>query len=297
MNKKTFSAVALATLLLTACQNDEETMQTDARVALQVTSGIQTRAYDDQWEKGDEIGIFGFTQGDAPTQAYSNVRYVTTGGDGAFTPDGTTIYLPTDGSSLDFVAYYPHTTDLENGIYTVDVENQSDQSTIDLMAAGTQTADRINNTVTFNFEHKLSKIVLTFKPGDGMALSELTGMKVQLTNQQTLATFDVTQPDGEVVVGTNTPATLTLNTTDDGMSSEGIVLPSANFDSMTLHLELEDGGSFFNWDLNNSKADKFEAGKKYVYDITVNKTRLDVTATITDWIPGNGENGEQGNAY
>ena len=297
MNKKTFSAVALATLLLTACQNDEETMQTDARVALQVTSGIQTRAYDATWEANDEIGIFGFTQGDAPAQAYTNVRYVTTGGDGAFTPDGTTIYLPTDGSSLDFVAYYPHTTDLENGIYTVDVEDQSDLSTIDLMAAGTQTANRIKNTVTFNFEHKLSKIVLTFKPGDGMALSELTGMKVQLTNQQTLATFDVTQPDGEVVVGTNTPATLTLNTTDDGMSSEGIVLPSANFDSMTLHLELEDGGSFFNWDLNNSKADKFEAGKKYVYDITVNKSRLDVTATIEDWAPGNGENGEQGEAF
>ena len=297
MNKKTFSAVALATLLLTACQNDEETMQTDARVALQVTSGIQTRAYDATWEANDEIGIFGFTQGDAPTQAYTNVRYVTTGGDGAFTPDGTTIYLPTDGSSLDFVAYYPHTTDLENGIYTVDVEDQSDQSTIDLMAAGMQTANRIKNTVTFNFEHKLSKIVLTFKPGDGMALSELTGMKVQLTNQQTLATFDVTQPDGEVVVGTNTPATLTLNTDADGTSSEGIVLPSANFDGMTLHLELEDGGSFFNWDLNNSKADKFEAGKKYVYDITVNKSRLDVTATIEDWAPGNGENGEQGEAF
>ena len=196
------------------------------------------------------------------------------------------------------MAYYPHTTDLENGIYTVDVEDQSDQSTIDLMAAGTQTVDRTDPTVTFNFEHKLSKIVLTFKPGDGIALSELAGMTVQLTNQQPKATFDVTQPDGEVVVGTNTPATLTLNTTDDGMSSEGIVLPSANFDGMTLHLELADGSSFFNWDLNNSQnADKFEAGKKYVYDITVNKTRLDVTATITDWIPGNGENGEQGNAY
>ena len=297
MNKKTFSTVALAALLLTACQNDEETMQTDARVALQVTSGIQTRAYNATWEAGDDIGIFGFTQGDASTEAYSNVRYVTTGGNGTFTPDGTTIYLPTDGSSLDFVAYYPHTTDLENGIYTVDVENQSDQSTIDLMAADTQTADRIKNTVAFNFEHKLSKIVLTFKPGDGMALSELTGMKVQLTNQQPKATFDVTQPDGEVVVGTNTPATLTLNTDADGTSSEGIVLPSANFDGMTLHLELSDGSSFFNWDLNNSKADKFEAGKKYVYDITVNKSRLDVTATIEDWAPGNGENGEQGEAF
>ena len=295
---KIYPAAALLALSLVACNNEEITPNPDTRVALQVTSGIQTRAYNATWEAGDDIGIFGFTQGDAPTQAYTNVRYVITGGDGAFTPDGTTIYLPTDGSSLDFVAYYPHATDLENGIYTVDVEDQSDQSTIDLMAAGTQTANRIKNTVTFNFEHKLSKIVLTFKPGDGMALSELTGMKVQLTNQQTLATFDVTQPDGEVVVGTNTPATLTLNTDADGTSSEGIVLPSANFDGMTIHLELSDGGSFFNWDLNNSQnADKFEAGKKYVYDITVNKTRLDVTATITDWTPGNGENGEQGNAY
>ena len=143
----------------------------------------------------------------------------------------------------------------------------------------------------------LSKIGFNFAAGDGLALWELAGMKVQLTNQQPKATFDVTQPDGEVVVGTNTPATLTLNTTDDGMSSEGIVLPSANFDGMTLHLELSDGSSFFNWDLNNSKADKFEAGKKYVYDITVNRTGLSVTATITDWAPGNGENGEQGEAF
>ncbi len=294
---KRYILLAAAVLSVAACNKGEMTPDTDTRVALQVTSGIQTRAYDATWEAGDDIGIFGFTQGDASTQAYSNVRYVTTGGDGAFTPDGTTIYLPTDGSSLDFVAYYPYTaTAMTDGVYTVNVTDQSDQSAIDFMAAGTQTADRSKNTVTFNFEHKLSKIVLTFKPGDGMALSELTGMKVQLTNQQTKALFDVTKPDGEVVVGTNTPATLTLDTDADGTSSEGIVLPSANFDGMTLHLELSNGSSFFNWDLNNSKADKFEAGKKYVYDITVNKSRLDVTATITDWTPGNGEGGESGEA-
>lgn len=298
MNKKTFSAVALATLLLTACQNDEETMQTDARVALQVTSGIQTRAYDDQWEKGDEIGIFGFTQGDAPAQAYPNVRYVTKSGNGTFTPDGTTIYLPTDDSYLNFVAYYPHTTSLTaDGIYAVDVTDQSIQKDIDLMAASKLSANRIKNTVAFKFEHKLSKIVFNFADGDGIALSELAGMKVQLTNQQPKALFDVTKPDGEVVVGMDSPIDITLLTDANGTSSEGIVLPSANFDNMTLHLELADGGSFFNWDLNNSKADKFEAGKKYVYDITVNKSRLDVTATIEDWAPGNGENGEQGEAF
>ena len=165
------------------------------------------------------------------------------------------------------------------------------------MAASKLSANRIKNTVAFNFEHKLSKIVLNFADGDGIVLSELAGMKVQLTNQQPKATFDVTQPDGEVVVGTDSPIDITLLTNADGTSSEGIVLPSANFDGMTLHLELADGGSFFNWDLNNSKADKFEAGKKYVYDITVNRSRLDVTATIEDWVPGNGENGEQGEAF
>ena len=294
---KIYPVAALLLLSLAACNNEEITTTPDARVALQVTGGIQTRAFDDRWEENDEIGIFGFTQGDAPTQTYSNVRYVTKSGNGTFTPDGTTIYLPTDDSSLDFVAYYLYTTDLENGIYTVDVEDQSDQSTIDLMAAGMQTANRTKNTVTFNFVHKLSKVIFTFKPGDGMTDTELAGMTVQLTNQQTLATFDVTQPDGEVVVGTNTPATLTLNTAADGSSSEGIVLPSSDFSGMTLHLELSDGSSFFNWDLNNSIADKFEAGKKYVYDITVNRTGLGVTSTIEDWTPGNGENGEQGEAF
>ena len=149
------------------------------------------------------------------------------------------------------------------------------------MAASKLSANRIKNTVAFNFEHKLSKIVFNFADGDGIALSELAGMTVQLTNQQPKATFDVTQPDGEVVVGMDSPIDITLLTNADGTSAEGIVLPSANFDSMTLHLELADGGSFFNWDLNNSKADKFE----------------DVTATIEDWVPGNGENGEQGEAF
>ena len=97
---KIYPAAALLLLSLVACNNEEITPNPDTRVALQVTSGIQTRAYNATWEAGDDIGIFGFTQGDAPTQAYSNVRYVTRSGDGAFTPDGTTIYLPTDGSSL-----------------------------------------------------------------------------------------------------------------------------------------------------------------------------------------------------
>ena len=202
---------------------------------------------------------------------YSNVRYVTKSGNGTFTPDGSTIYLPTDDSSLDFVAYYPHTTSLTfDGIYAVDVTNQSDQGNIDLMAAGELTANRINPKVTFTFEHKLSKVVFNFKAGDAMEESELAGMTVQLTGQQTKATFDVTQPDGEVSVPTGEPATLELKTNTDGTLAEGILLPNENLDDMTLQLELTSGESF-TWELSESAADNFEAGHKYVYNITVNR--------------------------
>ena len=296
MKMKTFSTLALAALLLTACQNDEETMQAGNRVALQVTSGIQTRAYDNQWEAGDEIGIFGHPQDESQT-AWSNVPYVTASDNGSFAPVASPIYLPVNGSGVDFVAYYPYTATLTDGVYAVDVTDQSDLSAIDLMAAGGQTADCINPEVRFNFEHKLSKIEFTFKAGDGMAAADLAGMTVQLTGQQPKATFDVTQPDGAVNVGTDNPVMLTLNTASDGMSAEGILLPNESLDNMTLRLVLADESSFFIWNMYESKAESFEAGKKYVYTITVNKTRLDVTASITDWTPGNGENGEQGEAY
>ena len=62
---KIYPAVTLLALSLAACNNEEITPNPDTRVALQVTSGIQTRAYNTTWEAGDDIGIFGFTQGDA----------------------------------------------------------------------------------------------------------------------------------------------------------------------------------------------------------------------------------------
>lgn len=172
-----YPAAALLALSLAACNNGEITPTPDTRAALQVTSGIQTRAYDATWEAGDEIGIFGFTQGDAPAQTHANAQYVTTNGNGSFIPaqEVNTIYLPADNTPLDFVAYYPYTAGLKNNIYTVDV---TDQSAIDLMAAGKQSADRISVKVSFNFVHKLSKIVINLAPGMGVTGDELEGMTV-----------------------------------------------------------------------------------------------------------------------
>lgn len=293
--------VLLAALALTACGNEEETTQgTDGRVALQVTSGIQTRAYNNQWEAGDRIGIYAFeTKGTTVYDGYANIPYITqtNGTSGSFSPDGTSIYLPTDDRKLDVVAYYPYTANLTGNVYTVDVKDQASQKDIDLMAADTQTADRNNSTVAFNFVHKLCKVEVTLKPGFGMTEDGLAGLAVQLTGQQTGGTFDVTQPTSAVSVTTGTAKPIALQTNAAGTFAEGIVMPSDSYNGMSFEITLADKASVFNWLLSDATAsEKFEAGKKYLYTITVNKTDISVTSTITDWTPGNGS-GETGDAY
>lgn len=298
MEKKTFASMLFAAAFtLTACTNDDIPAQ-DNRVALQVTSGIQSRAYDNQWETGDRIGIYAFTEGTATVaDGYANIPYITQTSDAdvTFAPVGTTIYLPTNGDVRDIVAYYPH-KQLSGDAYEVDVTDQSSQKDIDLMAAATRTADRTDPAVAFSFVHKLSKIEITLQPGKGMTAADLERLTVALTGQQTAGTFDVTQPTSEVTVtkGTATPITLLTNT--EGTFAEGIVLPSDDYTGMSLEITLADGESVFTWPLSSAtESSKFEAGKKYLYTINVNKTEISVTATITDWEPGN-NGGESGYA-
>lgn len=300
MKKNVLPLTLLAALMLTACGNEDEQVQDVGRVPLQVTSGIQTRAVNNQWEADDAIGIYAFEEGTTNVaDNYVNVRYTTSteGTQGTFAPDGTTIYLPTDNTTRDFVAYYPQTS-LTDDTYAVNVTNQGDQSAIDLMSADTKKASRFRPSVAFNFTHKLSKVEVTLLAGDGLTVTDLAGLKVELTGQRTAATFDVKQPTSAVVVDTESqPTTIPLLTADDGQSAEAIVLPSADYNGMSLVITLADGNSVFTWALANSvNATKFEEGKKYLYNITLNKTEIIVTATISDWEPGNGA-GETGSAY
>ena len=110
MNKKTFSAVALAALLLTACQNDENNVinsgPSKATFTATIAGQVNTRVYDQTWNEGDLIGVSGMSGG----VPYTNVQYETINGDGNFTISnpGNEIYFQ-DGNTVTFTAYYPWT--------------------------------------------------------------------------------------------------------------------------------------------------------------------------------------------
>lgn len=300
----TLSALLTFSVALTGCSGDENLPGgevNDGRVALQVSSGIQTRAFDDQWENDDQIGIFMLNNGqNTVADNYGNVPYrVESAGEGgkAFSPSSEVIYFPTNGDRRDFIAYYPYSADkvTKDGVYSIDLTKQDPQKNIDFMLAGKVTdKSRTDANVSFQFAHKLAKIVIEIRSGDGVTGNDFKNFSASLTGQPTEGTFDVLNGQNVTVTSTD-KKTVPLFAFKDGTQAEGIVFPSENYDGMSFVFTTQAIGSY-EWRLNESKAaQKFEAGKKYHYIITVNKTAIKVTATIKDWEPGNGS-GETGDA-
>lgn len=304
MNK--FLGMVAGVCLLAGCSNDSEvtTQENDGRVALRVSSGIdvQTRAHDDKWEANDAIGIYMLNAATATVaEGAANRQYTTesTGNSGTFEPaTEQTIYFPVDGTARDFIAYYPYRA-LAAGstTYPVDVTTQTTQKDIDLMGAARVTGkSKADPNVAFAFTHKLVKLSLTIKT-DGISLqdADLQGLKVTLTNQRTKGSYDVVA-GGAVTVDTGTAATdITLLTAADGTSAQGIVLPNTDTQDMLLQFTLKNGNTF-SWGVKNAeKSQKFDAGSKYIYTITIGSAEVSVTSTVTDWTAGNGD-GEEGNA-
>lgn len=307
MKKQVLLIFAVAALLA-GCSNDTDTdIGNDARVSLQVSGGIniRTRAQDKDWDKGDAIGIYMVNAGSTDIAEESeNRQYITAEGDGKFSPaPGKTIYFPIDGSTTDFLAYYPFEAALTNGTFPVDVSNQTAQTAIDLMTAKTVSTadkplDKDHYKVSLAFTHRLTKLSLTIAAGNGIAAKDLAGLKVEITNQRAKGTYS---PLSETFSVTSEPVqTIALNTTASGTSAVAILLPTTEPEGINpivagrqFVFTLAGTGEVFRWDIPDSKS--FKQGDKNIYDITINRTSLDVTATIIDWNEGN-EGGEPGSA-
>jgi hypothetical protein len=294
------AALAAATVSMTSCNNDDEIIDSNSRlsnVALEVTAGIatetpQTRVQGTTWQTGDAIGIFQLETGTLMALDV-NSKYVNTTGSTFAPADATqTIYFPIETTpTSDFIAYYPYNDAQANYLYSIDVTNQSNQEAIDLLTADKVTGkDKAAPAVAFNFKHRLSKLELNLTAGNGIITSDLAGIAITITGQQLETTFDLY--DGVLATPSGTTQAITLKTASNGLTAEAIIIPAAASAGRQLTFTLS-GGEEFVWNIPDTK--EFQAGQKNIYNITLNRTSIDVTSTITDWTAGNGA-GESGSA-
>lgn len=301
----------LSVLLAISCSNEDDTFfkqEPAERIALQVSGNIASRATGNVWEQDDSIGIFMLRNSkqlaleNIAEGAFNNC-YVYRDG---FTPmtDNDTVWFPRDPETkVDFIAYYPY-SEIDNPILPVD--RQTDVLYADRISG----RDKSEPNVSFNFRHIMSRIEVELIAGKGTNSKDLRNATVTLDKQPESGYCDLS--DGSVTAE-EVLATISLN-------GATIIFPSEGMEGRTLTFTLPELGKVLTWEIPSNK--EFKAGESTTFHVTVKKKgevippepepdptpdpgpgpnpdpeiELSVTdSTVTDWIPGNGEDGEQGN--
>ena len=298
----------LGPVILAGCAGRENEPDVNARKqSPEFTAAIgdtPTRAFDRQWESGDEIGISGASG--------TNVCHLTKEGDGRFTVKtlGEEIYFQ-DDEEVVFTAYYPWNSLGEEAAVEADLRMQARQKSFDFLwaqSAGKKASPRVK----FSFTHRMAKVALTVRPGDGVSYEELKAAVLSLEGFRHKGSFNIS--DGKIAVENvktdawefagnenidcNAPA---IYEDEKGTVTYPLILFPQDLDAPLPFFAELPGGLILKTKLDftaaNSEKDgpqarnEWIAGRQYNLTVTLHKTGISLDrCTIAPWSEVNGGN-------
>lgn len=207
------------------------------------------------------------------------------------------VYLPEDENNyIDVYGYYPYNaTYINPAKIPVDVSTQTKQKSIDLMTTGIVSSTTINGDTRINklnpscqllFHHRLTKLVFNLKPGEDFTNKDIEGAtSLTISNQRTEGIYNIYIKKLICVGEANKTITaVAVEKTTDGYDKtfEAIVLPNdATNPAVDRKVTIVVQGKSCTFTIakpsdSNSDTDgkikvynTYEAGKKYVYNVTV----------------------------
>lgn len=281
---KKYYILAAATLALAACSNDDNYVDgpVAARISATIGEGNLSRATDSIWAPGDQIGI---TMADR----HINVMYTTAEGDGSFA--GTTMYFKNKTEPVTLTAYYPFSgkegeAPASVGISTTaELQTAGEQPKIDFLYAKEENVVGSEPNVTFSFSHKMGKLTLIFKNGNGADVSNILSYKIKGLVLD--GTFDPVTGDCAAKSGADADSIdidLRDVTVTSGESVPPLIIFPQDLTGKTVTLSISDSdGQDYACNLTFDE-NSIVSGNNYTYTIKVNKTGLTVNkSTISDW--------------
>jgi hypothetical protein len=294
MKKKTLFLVVMA-FGLSACNNDTEIdyEQCLATFSCGINDATSTRMTDITWDKGDAIGISAASADNMTTA--TNIKYSTDNGDGIFTA-ATASSAITFGSTktVEFTAYYPYTADnnIVDGNISVSTDANYQGSAIDYMfASGSGKSAKPN--VALQFSHKMSRVILNFKTGNGVSTLEnmdFTLSGLILNGKFSTSTGEATATDTQATDFKFSPTNTAFSNDNKSVSQSLIFFPQ---ELKSISIELTVNSKKYTATLtlptiNNRQG--LTAGHSTSYNITVNSTSLTTSeGTIIGWSETEGE--------
>ena len=150
--KKSLTFIFAAALLVSCQQEENETTTpSDSRITI---SPIITRATEVNFESGDKIGVTITQNGDF---VYAENKLMTFN-DGVFA--GDLLWYPEGNDKSQIVAYYPYREGNTPASFSVQTDQTTGYGASDLMAASNKDVLPTVNTITMNFKHLLTKLVI-----------------------------------------------------------------------------------------------------------------------------------------
>jgi endonuclease G, mitochondrial len=285
-----FSVFAMVLLIVTSCRKDRDQdranlIGTEVKFTSSISGQIKTKAVNDTWEANDAIGVFMKTGAGLSNVVSANRSYTTTGnGEFKATTVDQTLFYPENGSTVDFIAYYPYKGSLSGNSYPVDVTNQTNQGAIDLMYAQNATGlSKNSSNANLVFDHQLSKIQITVK--NGVGVPDLNSLKANFTGLKTTANFDLAT--GALSGQAQVADIQSKVSTQNGLTvAEAIVVPTT--DETGIKVVFLIGLKSYTWTL--PAGTRFERGKKYAYEVELvgeggnSGIAASLNATITNWV-------------
>lgn len=305
MEKIFFMTMAVATMALAGCSNDENEPTDNWNGEIRLSSGVtvQTRANngdvpDKQIAEGQEVGVFINDAVETSEVISANLKY-TADGSGSLTlaDAGAQPYYPATGNGVKIIAYQPYdasaaiaTSTTYDFTVKTDQNGSSNKDYYDsdlLYSSKTGAYERSKTAHALGFKHLLSKVACTLQTGTGTP--DLTDATVEIVGAHLSGTFKPSDGTFSTKTSGDAPADIKMNS---GITSGSYiaVLPPQTFakDAQFLKVTLSSsaGGGVFYYKIPNGGSDTdltLAEGKVYKYTITVNQTELGVSSSIEDW--------------
>jgi hypothetical protein len=283
MLNRIFPFLLLAVCL--SCQDEDEwepSANSDGRAVFTYTvsgEGLPTRFSGGQFEVNDRVGIYMFAHqanGAAPLSAATakNVPYEV-GAAGALQSVSGGIHYPSDGSSVNFVSYYPYAPTLTDGKIPVDVRTLvayplENMGLMYYNGVGTEQTEA-NGVANFNYKSQLSKLTVNVTPESGYAVDLSASPTLTIKGMPLTAKFNLSTGAMEEFGATTSTLTLKLNTAKSTSAKacwEALLIPhtSAQAAAGGRIFTFSFGGNQRTFNMKDKDNLEFKPGKEYTFD-------------------------------
>ena len=201
-----------------------------------------------------------------------NTRNYTVGTSNQLTTDEATLYYPMDGTPVSIYAVHPNYMSAENFTVAIDQRDDAYYAASDLCYSKTASYKKATwNTLTF--KHLLSKVIVNVT--NNLNTNAISSVQLNAKIRTTL-TYPAANDDGYTLADATIPSTVTLLP-----GAAAIIPPQTVSSGSTLLSFTIPGIGLMEYKLTSDAT--FLSGHQYTYNVTVDKTGISVTSTITPW--------------